>query len=137
MQWRSTDREVSPDLYVHRRWTSHTPTLFPIRGRELGPERTRESLSKTETLSQKIFRYPDGTRVSPRVMGVKPARLLFRTTFFANLPPGFTTPASLDEASRREVDAEGSRLIDEVLVSQFFFLASLRLSLPCFDPWFV
>ncbi|KAF2562011.1 hypothetical protein F2Q70_00017142 [Brassica cretica] len=31
--------------------------------------------------------------------------------FFANLPPGFTTPASLDEASRREVVAEGSRLI--------------------------
>uniref|UniRef100_A0A0D3BFD5 Uncharacterized protein n=1 Tax=Brassica oleracea var. oleracea TaxID=109376 RepID=A0A0D3BFD5_BRAOL len=33
--------------------------------------------------------------------------------FFANLPPGFTTPASLDEASRREVVAEGSRLINE------------------------
>ena len=33
---------------------------------------------------------------------------------FANLPPGFTTPASLDEASRREVVAEGSRLINEV-----------------------
>uniref|UniRef100_A0A0D3ASY2 Uncharacterized protein n=1 Tax=Brassica oleracea var. oleracea TaxID=109376 RepID=A0A0D3ASY2_BRAOL len=31
--------------------------------------------------------------------------------FFANLHPGFTTPASLDEASRREVFAEGSRLI--------------------------
>ncbi|KAF3549382.1 hypothetical protein DY000_02006437 [Brassica cretica] len=31
--------------------------------------------------------------------------------FFTNLPPGFTTPASLDEASRREVVAEGSRLI--------------------------
>uniref|UniRef100_A0A0D3E9M7 Uncharacterized protein n=1 Tax=Brassica oleracea var. oleracea TaxID=109376 RepID=A0A0D3E9M7_BRAOL len=30
--------------------------------------------------------------------------------FFANLLPGFTTPASLDEASRREVIAEGSRL---------------------------
>uniref|UniRef100_A0A0D3A9X1 Uncharacterized protein n=1 Tax=Brassica oleracea var. oleracea TaxID=109376 RepID=A0A0D3A9X1_BRAOL len=29
--------------------------------------------------------------------------------FFANLPPVFTTPASLDEASRREVVAEGSR----------------------------
>ncbi|KAF3537171.1 hypothetical protein F2Q69_00020035 [Brassica cretica] len=29
--------------------------------------------------------------------------------FFANFPPGFTTPASLDEASRREVVAEGSR----------------------------
>ncbi|KAF3537806.1 hypothetical protein F2Q69_00024371 [Brassica cretica] len=34
--------------------------------------------------------------------------------FFANLPPGFTTPASLDEASRREVVAEGSWLINEV-----------------------
>ena len=34
--------------------------------------------------------------------------------FFTNLPPGFTTPASLDEASRREVVAEGSRLINEV-----------------------
>uniref|UniRef100_A0A0D3D7Z7 DUF1204 domain-containing protein n=1 Tax=Brassica oleracea var. oleracea TaxID=109376 RepID=A0A0D3D7Z7_BRAOL len=33
--------------------------------------------------------------------------------FFANLPPIFTTPASLDEASRREVVAEGSRLINE------------------------
>ncbi|KAF2595909.1 hypothetical protein F2Q68_00011259 [Brassica cretica] len=33
--------------------------------------------------------------------------------FFANLPPGFTTPVSLDEASRREVVAEGSRLINE------------------------
>ncbi|KAF3567916.1 hypothetical protein DY000_02017555 [Brassica cretica] len=33
--------------------------------------------------------------------------------FFANLPPGFTTPASLDEASRREVVAEVSRLINE------------------------
>ncbi|KAF3534326.1 hypothetical protein DY000_02039539 [Brassica cretica] len=33
--------------------------------------------------------------------------------FFANLPPGFTTPASLDEASRREVVAEGSRFINE------------------------
>ncbi|KAF3487728.1 hypothetical protein F2Q69_00052529 [Brassica cretica] len=33
---------------------------------------------------------------------------------FAKLPPGFTTPASLDEASRREVVAEGSRLINEV-----------------------
>uniref|UniRef100_A0A0D2ZQK0 Uncharacterized protein n=1 Tax=Brassica oleracea var. oleracea TaxID=109376 RepID=A0A0D2ZQK0_BRAOL len=33
--------------------------------------------------------------------------------FFANLPPGFTTPASLDEASRREVVAEGSLLINE------------------------
>ncbi|KAF2593526.1 hypothetical protein F2Q70_00044035 [Brassica cretica] len=33
--------------------------------------------------------------------------------FFANLPPGFTTPASLDEASRREVVTEGSRLINE------------------------
>ena len=31
--------------------------------------------------------------------------------FFANLPPSFTTPASMDEASRREVVAEGSRLI--------------------------
>ncbi|KAF2582218.1 hypothetical protein F2Q68_00004409 [Brassica cretica] len=80
MQWLSTDREASSDLYVHQIWTSHTPTLFPTRGRELGPERTRESLSKTETLSQKIFRYPDGTRVSPRVMGVEPARLPFRTT---------------------------------------------------------
>ena len=100
MQWRSTDREASPDLYVHQTWTSHTPTLFPIRGSELGPERTRESLSKTETLSQKIFRYPDGTRVSSPVMGVEPVRLPFRTTFFANLPPSFTTPASLDEALR-------------------------------------
>uniref|UniRef100_A0A0D3C1K8 Uncharacterized protein n=1 Tax=Brassica oleracea var. oleracea TaxID=109376 RepID=A0A0D3C1K8_BRAOL len=34
--------------------------------------------------------------------------------FFANLPPDFTTPASLDEASRREVVAKGSRLINEV-----------------------
>ncbi|KAF2570033.1 hypothetical protein F2Q70_00003326 [Brassica cretica] len=42
MQWRSTDREASSDLYVHWIWTSHTLTLFPIRGRELGPERTRE-----------------------------------------------------------------------------------------------
>ncbi|KAF2608473.1 hypothetical protein F2Q68_00044318 [Brassica cretica] len=33
--------------------------------------------------------------------------------FFANLPPGFTTPASLDEALRKEVVAEGSRLINE------------------------
>ncbi|KAF3526186.1 hypothetical protein F2Q69_00047483 [Brassica cretica] len=33
--------------------------------------------------------------------------------FFANLPPGFTTPVSLDEASRREVVVEGSRLINE------------------------
>ncbi|KAF2600866.1 hypothetical protein F2Q68_00011531 [Brassica cretica] len=33
--------------------------------------------------------------------------------FFANLPPGFTTPVSLYEASRREVVAEGSRLINE------------------------
>ncbi|KAF3506716.1 hypothetical protein F2Q69_00006420 [Brassica cretica] len=82
MQWRSTNREASPDLYVHRTWTSHTPTLFPIRGRELGPERTRESLSKTETLSQKIFRYLDGTRVSPRVMEVEPATLFFRTRTF-------------------------------------------------------
>ncbi|KAF2607340.1 hypothetical protein F2Q68_00043974 [Brassica cretica] len=39
--------------------------------------------------------------------------------FFANLPPGFTTPASLDEASRREVVAEGSRLINEVFNSTF------------------
>ncbi|KAF2572317.1 hypothetical protein F2Q70_00002391 [Brassica cretica] len=37
--------------------------------------------------------------------------------FFANLPPGFTTPASLDEPSRREVVAEGSRLINEVFNS--------------------
>ena len=34
--------------------------------------------------------------------------------FFANLPPGFTSPASLDEASRREVVVEGSRLINEI-----------------------
>uniref|UniRef100_A0A0D2ZZP0 Uncharacterized protein n=1 Tax=Brassica oleracea var. oleracea TaxID=109376 RepID=A0A0D2ZZP0_BRAOL len=87
MQWRSTDREASPDLYVHLTWTSHTPTLFPIRGRELGPERTRESLSKIETLSQKIFRYPDGTRVLPRVMGVEPVRLLFRTTSLPTFLP--------------------------------------------------
>uniref|UniRef100_A0A0D3EBZ3 Uncharacterized protein n=1 Tax=Brassica oleracea var. oleracea TaxID=109376 RepID=A0A0D3EBZ3_BRAOL len=33
--------------------------------------------------------------------------------FFPNLSPGFTTPASLDEASRREVVAEVSRLINE------------------------
>ncbi|KAF3501904.1 hypothetical protein F2Q69_00041869 [Brassica cretica] len=33
--------------------------------------------------------------------------------FFSNLPLGFTTPASLDEASRREVVAEDSRLINE------------------------
>ncbi|KAF2590332.1 hypothetical protein F2Q70_00039025 [Brassica cretica] len=33
--------------------------------------------------------------------------------FFANLPPGITTPASLDEASKREVVAEGSRLINK------------------------
>ncbi|KAF3514520.1 hypothetical protein F2Q69_00006483 [Brassica cretica] len=33
--------------------------------------------------------------------------------FFANLPPGFTTPASLDEAPRREVVSEGSQLINE------------------------
>ncbi|KAF3537362.1 hypothetical protein F2Q69_00022062 [Brassica cretica] len=87
MQWRSTDREASPDLCVHRSWTSHTPALFPIRGRELGPERTSESLSKTETLSQKIFRYPDGTQVSPRVMGVEPARLLFWTTSLPTFLP--------------------------------------------------
>uniref|UniRef100_A0A0D3DQP2 Uncharacterized protein n=1 Tax=Brassica oleracea var. oleracea TaxID=109376 RepID=A0A0D3DQP2_BRAOL len=37
----------------------------------------------------------------------------FPDNFFANLPPSFTTPASLDEASRREVVAEGSRLINE------------------------
>uniref|UniRef100_A0A0D3EBC1 Uncharacterized protein n=1 Tax=Brassica oleracea var. oleracea TaxID=109376 RepID=A0A0D3EBC1_BRAOL len=37
--------------------------------------------------------------------------------FFANLPPSFTTPASLDEASRREVVAEGSQLINEVFNS--------------------
>ncbi|KAF2608009.1 hypothetical protein F2Q68_00043988 [Brassica cretica] len=120
MQWRSTDREASPDLYVHRTWTSHTPKLFPIRGRELGPERTRESLSKTETLSQKIFRYPDGTWVSPRVMGgftpgdgSGTSEAPLPDDFFANLPPGFTTPVSLDEASRREVVVEGSRLINE------------------------
>ena len=34
--------------------------------------------------------------------------------FFSNLPLGFTTPASLDEASRREVAVEDSRLINEV-----------------------
>ncbi|CAH8369600.1 unnamed protein product [Eruca vesicaria subsp. sativa] len=33
--------------------------------------------------------------------------------FFDNLPPGFTTQASLTEASRREVVAEGSQLINE------------------------
>uniref|UniRef100_A0A0D3DL50 Uncharacterized protein n=1 Tax=Brassica oleracea var. oleracea TaxID=109376 RepID=A0A0D3DL50_BRAOL len=33
--------------------------------------------------------------------------------FFANLPPSITTPASLDEASRREVVAKGSRLINK------------------------
>ncbi|KAF2614693.1 hypothetical protein F2Q70_00011749 [Brassica cretica] len=87
MQRRSTDREASLDLYVHQTWTSHTPTLFPIRGRELGPERTRESLSETETLSQKIFRYPDGTRVLPRVMGMEPARLLSRTTSLPTFLP--------------------------------------------------
>ncbi|KAF3603651.1 hypothetical protein F2Q69_00036403 [Brassica cretica] len=105
MQWRSTDREASSNLYVHRIWTSHTTTLFPIRGRELGPERTRESLSKTETLSLKIFRSPgdgNGTSEAP-----------LPNDFFTNLPPGFTTPASLEEASRREVVAEGFRLINE------------------------
>uniref|UniRef100_A0A0D3ASQ3 Uncharacterized protein n=1 Tax=Brassica oleracea var. oleracea TaxID=109376 RepID=A0A0D3ASQ3_BRAOL len=105
MQWRSTDREASSNLYVHRIWTSHTTTLFPIRGRELGPERTRESLSKTETLSLKIFRSPgngNGTSEAP-----------LPNDFFTNLPPGFTTPASLEEASRREVVVEGFRLINE------------------------
>ena len=34
--------------------------------------------------------------------------------FFTNLPPGFTTQASLEEASRREVVAEAFRLINEV-----------------------
>ncbi|KAF3519938.1 hypothetical protein DY000_02060399 [Brassica cretica] len=42
--------------------------------------------------------------------------------FFANLPPGFTTPASLDEASRREVVTEGSRLINE---GMWFFNSTL------------
>ncbi|KAF2570034.1 hypothetical protein F2Q70_00003325 [Brassica cretica] len=85
--WCSTDHEASSDLYMHQIWTSHTPTLFPIRGRELGPERTRESLSKTENLSHKIFRYPDGTRVSPRVMGVEPARLPIRMTSLPTFLP--------------------------------------------------
>ncbi|CAH8353251.1 unnamed protein product [Eruca vesicaria subsp. sativa] len=40
--------------------------------------------------------------------------------FFDNLPPGFTTQASLTEASRREVVAEGSRLINEVWSLNFF-----------------
>ncbi|KAF3504550.1 hypothetical protein F2Q69_00041720 [Brassica cretica] len=42
--------------------------------------------------------------------------------FFANLPHGFTTPASLDEASRREVVAEGSRLINEAEVIERKFI---------------
>uniref|UniRef100_A0A0D3CHT1 Uncharacterized protein n=1 Tax=Brassica oleracea var. oleracea TaxID=109376 RepID=A0A0D3CHT1_BRAOL len=47
--------------------------------------------------------------------------------FFANLPPGFITPASLDEASRREVVAEGSRLInEEMLVFNSTFDGSFR-----------
>ncbi|KAF2611167.1 hypothetical protein F2Q70_00011279 [Brassica cretica] len=85
-QWLSTDREASSDLYVHQIWTSHTPTLFPTRGREWNPG----------------FTPGDGSGTSEAPLP---------NDFFTNLPPGFTTPASLDEASRREVVAEGSRLI--------------------------
>ncbi|KAF2571270.1 hypothetical protein F2Q70_00004797 [Brassica cretica] len=63
------------------------PDAVPDQRERVRPERTRESLSKTETLSQKIFRYPDGTRVSPRVVGVEPARLLFRTTSLPTFLP--------------------------------------------------
>ncbi|KAF2600446.1 hypothetical protein F2Q68_00008429 [Brassica cretica] len=119
MQWRSTDREASPDLYVHRSWTSHTPTLFPIRGRELGPGRKRESLSKTETLSQKIFRYTDGTRVSPRVMGVEPARLLFRTTSLPTFLP--VLPLQRNWMKRRggKWSRKGMRVFNSTLDGSF------------------
>ncbi|KAF3486375.1 hypothetical protein F2Q69_00052531 [Brassica cretica] len=46
-------------------------------------------------------------------MGVEPAWLPFRMTSLPTFLPGFTTPASLDETSRRKVVAEGSRLINE------------------------
>ncbi|KAF2537739.1 hypothetical protein F2Q68_00021279 [Brassica cretica] len=35
--------------------------------------------------------------------------------FFSNLPPGFTTPASLDEASRREVSRKEMRVFNSTL----------------------
>uniref|UniRef100_A0A0D3DLD1 Uncharacterized protein n=1 Tax=Brassica oleracea var. oleracea TaxID=109376 RepID=A0A0D3DLD1_BRAOL len=50
---------------------------------------------------------------SPQGKGVEPARFPFPATFFASLPPGFTTHKSLDEESRRKVVAEGSSLINE------------------------
>ncbi|KAF2606122.1 hypothetical protein F2Q68_00044321 [Brassica cretica] len=105
MQWHSTDREASPDLYVHRTWTSHTPKLFPIRGRELGPE-DRNFVSEDLPLPgwNPGFTPGDGSGTSEAPLS---------DDFFANLPSGFTTPASLDEASRREVVAAGSRLINE------------------------
>uniref|UniRef100_A0A0D3DM56 Uncharacterized protein n=1 Tax=Brassica oleracea var. oleracea TaxID=109376 RepID=A0A0D3DM56_BRAOL len=119
MQWRSTDRETSPNFYVHRTWTSHTPTLFPIRGRELGPERTRESLSKTETLSQNIFRYPDGTRVSPRVMGVEPARLPFRMTSLPTFLPVLLLQRHWMKRRGEKCSRKGMRVFNSTLDGSF------------------
>ena len=54
--------------------------------------------------------------------------------FFANLPPGFTTPASLDDASRREVVAEGSRLIKELYSLKNYFFCESSFVASMFDP---
>ncbi|KAF3541102.1 hypothetical protein F2Q69_00022058 [Brassica cretica] len=56
--------------------------------------------------------------------------------FFANLPPGFTTPASLDEASRREVVAEvGSTTISGVGLSAGKAIDSGTMSLSGVVAW--
>ncbi|KAL0683603.1 hypothetical protein Bca4012_050451 [Brassica carinata] len=41
------------------------------------------------------------------------SEVLLPSDFFADIPPGFTTPKSLDEESRKKVVAEGSSLINE------------------------
>ncbi|KAF3509401.1 hypothetical protein F2Q69_00005715 [Brassica cretica] len=77
-----------------------------------------------------LYRPSSATRMEP---GFHPGcwEAPLPNDFFANLPRGFTTPASLDEASRREVVAEGSRLIMRFSLRKIIFLANLRLSLPC------
>ncbi|KAF2592163.1 hypothetical protein F2Q70_00043173 [Brassica cretica] len=109
MQWRSTDREASPDLYVHQTWTSHTPTRERVRPRKYNGIALEDKNFVSEDLPlpgwNPDFTPGDGSGTSEAPLP---------DDFFANLPPGFTTPASLDEASRREVVAEGSRLINEV-----------------------
>ncbi|KAF3586032.1 hypothetical protein F2Q69_00031246 [Brassica cretica] len=63
------------------------PDAVPDQRERVRPRKDKGIALEDRNLSQKIFRYPDGTRVSPWVMGVELARFPFRTTYLLTFFP--------------------------------------------------